>query len=64
MAQLQGISSRMRDIVSALLPTVDAKTAERASNKLDLATAEHWLIRPELVKLYKHFILKHLDPKV
>ncbi|POR35309.1 1-aminocyclopropane-1-carboxylate synthase-like protein 1 [Tolypocladium paradoxum] len=56
------LSSRMQRPASAILPKIAATIAERTgtTRKIDLATAENWLIRPELVEIYKDAIEKSL----
>ncbi|KAF5581612.1 1-aminocyclopropane-1-carboxylate synthase 1 [Fusarium pseudocircinatum] len=54
------LSSQIRDTVKAILPTVSSTLNDRSSDKIDLATAENWLIRPELQRLYKEAIQRHL----
>jgi hypothetical protein len=43
----------MAHTVEGLLPGIDATVKNRASTLIDLATAENWLIRDELVAQYK-----------
>ncbi|KAF4948216.1 hypothetical protein FGADI_9808 [Fusarium gaditjirri] len=50
----------MRDTVAAILPTVSSILNDRSSDKIDLATAENWLIRPELQRLCKEAIQSQL----
>ncbi|KAJ6445340.1 major facilitator superfamily transporter [Purpureocillium lavendulum] len=49
------LSSRMQKTASAILPKIAATIAERTSavRKTDLATAENWLLRPEIVDICK-----------
>ena len=61
----------MDQITSTILPTLSATIAERTSNdadastkKIDLATAENWLLRPELVALCKEAFERNLNDKV
>ncbi|CCT69461.1 related to 1-aminocyclopropane-1-carboxylate synthase 1 [Fusarium fujikuroi] len=54
------LSPHMRDIVAAVFPTVSSNLSDRSSDKIDLATAENWLIRPELQRLCKEAIQNHL----
>lgn len=58
------LSPHMRDIVAAVLPTVSSNLSDRSSDKIDLATAENWLIRPELQRLCKEAIQNHLTADV
>ncbi|KAF5984798.1 1-aminocyclopropane-1-carboxylate synthase 1 [Fusarium bulbicola] len=60
MTSTEILSPRMRDTVAANLPTVSSSLNDRSSDKIDLATAENWLIRPELQRLYKEAIQSHL----
>ena len=65
----------MSQITSTILPTISATIAERTSNdadadadastkKIDLATAENWLLRPELVALCKEAFVRNLNDEV
>ena len=58
------ISVRMAQTVDDLLPGIDATVKDRSSTLIDLATAENWLIREELVPQYKTGIQRMLSPKV
>lgn len=51
---------------SAILPKIAATIAERtsATRKIDLSTAENWLIRPEVVEIYKSALQKNLTASV
>lgn len=56
MTNPDGLSSRMTNIIAAVLPQIAVTVAERSSSgppKIDLATAENWLVRRELVSIYK-----------
>ena len=65
-----GISARMSGIVSAFLPPSAggdedaAKAAARGPAKIDLATAENWLIREELLPICKDAIKQNLTVEV
>ncbi|KAK4086358.1 hypothetical protein Purlil1_9204 [Purpureocillium lilacinum] len=56
------LSSRMQKTASAILPKIAATIAERTSavRKIDLATAENWLLRPEIVEICKNAIQENL----
>ncbi|KXX83235.1 hypothetical protein MMYC01_200285 [Madurella mycetomatis] len=56
------LSSRMQKPASAILPKIAATIADRtnAARKIDLATAENWLIRPEIAEIYKDALQKNL----
>lgn len=58
------LAPHMRDIVATVLPAVSSNLTDRSSNKIDLATAENWLIRPELQRLFKEAIQSHLTKDV
>lgn len=58
------LSSRMGDTIAAILPKITTTVSKRASPKIDLATAENWLIRSELCRLYKEAIQKGLNNEV
>lgn len=67
MANLDGLSSRMSNIIASVLPKIAVTISERSSNgpaKIDLATAENWLARRELIDIYKQAIAQDLDPQV
>lgn len=65
---MEQLSSRMQKPVLAILPKIAATIAERTnartSRKIDLSTAENWLIRPELVEIYKDAIQNQLTVAV
>ena len=58
------LSMRMAHTVEGLLPGIDATVKNRASTLIDLATAENWLIRDELVAQYKAGIEQAFSSKV
>lgn len=60
------LSSRMQKMASAILPKIAATIAERTSavRKIDLATAENWLLRPEIVEICKNAIQENLTEAV
>ncbi|MCJ1251406.1 hypothetical protein MMC30_008639 [Trapelia coarctata] len=58
-----GLSVRMNSTVAALMPQISSTIADRSSietPKIDLATAENWLLRPELIALCKSAVAKDL----
>jgi gliotoxin/aspirochlorine biosynthesis aminotransferase len=65
---MEGLSSRMQKPASAILPKIASTIAERTntstSRRIDLSTAENWLIRPELVEIYKDAIQNQLTTAV
>lgn len=68
MDESSGLSTRMNDTISAILPKIAATITERTSTggfaKIDLSTAENWLLRPELVALCKDAISQNLTASV
>lgn len=54
----------MQGVVTALLPKIESSVSGRKLNNIDLATAENWLIRSELISLYKEAVQQHLVPEV
>lgn len=67
MADLEGLSARMSDNIVNILPKIAATITERTATglvKIDLSTAENWLLRPELLALCKDAISRHLRPEV
>lgn len=64
------LSSRIARPTAAVLPQISATIAQRTaqtpktSNKIDLATAENWVVRPELVTLCKEAMARDLDAEV
>lgn len=68
MDELSGLTIRMNDTISAILPKIAATITERTSigglAKIDLSTAENWLVRPELVALCKDAISQNLTASV
>lgn len=62
-----GLSSRMSNVIASVLPKIATTVGERSSKgpaKIDLATAENWLARRELIDIYKQAIAQDLDPQV
>ena len=67
MANLDSLSSRMNAIVAAVLPKIATTIDEKSSSgpsKIDLATAEHWLVRKELVEVFKKAFADDSDENV
>ncbi len=67
MAPMINPSDRMASTVSTMLPQITASLSQRSVTdvpKVDLATAENWLIRPELVALCKNAIAEDLVAQV
>ncbi|KAI4288896.1 MAG: hypothetical protein L6R35_001841 [Caloplaca aegaea] len=61
-----GLSSRMSNVIASVLPKIATTVGERSSKgpaKIDLATAENWLARRELIDIYKQAIAQDLDPQ-
>jgi hypothetical protein len=56
------LSSRMQKPVSAILPQIAATISERttATPKIDLATAENWLCRSEILDIYREAVRSDL----
>ena len=57
----------MTGIVAAVLPRIAVTVAERSSAqlpKIDLATAENWLVRDELVGIYKEAFARDVTEDV
>jgi hypothetical protein len=67
MADVKHLSTRMHNSVASMLPQIAATVAERTSKsppKIDLATAENWLLRPELLELCKDAFVAKLTASV
>lgn len=67
MADTNDLSKRMSKSVASMLPHIAATIAERTSKgpaKIDLATAENWLLRPELLEICKDAIAQNLTAEV
>ena len=68
-SDLHGISARMDNILAAILPSAgreddhSAGPADRSAS-IDLATAENWLLREELLPICKNAIAQGLTTKV
>ncbi|KAL9084060.1 MAG: hypothetical protein Q9165_008261 [Trypethelium subeluteriae] len=60
-----GLSMRGWSNVGAIMPKIRGAVAERSrldNPNIDLATAENWLIRDEIINIYKDAIAKDLEP--
>lgn len=67
MADPNGLSSRMSATIATVLPKIAVTVAERSharASKIDLATAENWLVRHELVAIYKEAIARDFNREV
>ena len=67
MTDYNGVSTRMSTVIAAVMPKIAVTVANRTSSatpNIDLATAENWLVRDELVTLFMEAVAKNLDPKV
>ena len=67
MSDVSALSVRMRSSVDFVLPKIAASIAERTSTgpaKIDLATAENWLLRPELIALCNDAMAQKLTEEV
>ena len=67
MVDSNGVSARMSAIIAAVMPKIAVTVANitsTATPKIDLATAENWLVRDELVTLFMEAVAKNLDFKV
>jgi len=67
MADIKCLSRRMNKSVASMLPHIAATIAERTSKapaKIDLATAENWLLRPELLEICKDAFVEKLTASV
>ena len=67
MATPGGLSSRMSNVIASMLPKIAVTVSERSSTgppKIDLATAENWLVRRELIAILKEAVARNLDPEV
>ncbi|KAI1778792.1 1-aminocyclopropane-1-carboxylate synthase [Hypoxylon cercidicola] len=61
-----GMSKRGWNNVEAIMPKIRGAVAERKitnNAKIDLSTAENWLIRSELIDICKESIVQRLEPK-
>jgi hypothetical protein len=57
------LSNRGRYNVDIFMPTIAAKVDQKVSTtikKIDLATAENWLMRDELVTMFKTAVSREL----
>ena len=67
MASNMGLSPRGAGNVDAILEKINAAVKERANktnSNIDLGTSENWLIRDELIEIYKLAIQNNLASKV
>ncbi|KAK0617476.1 pyridoxal phosphate-dependent transferase [Immersiella caudata] len=62
MGEANQLSSRMRDTIVSIAANIDKTMANRVSC-IDLATAENWLIRPELQEIYQAAISSGISSK-
>lgn len=62
-----GLSSRGAGNVQTTLEKINAAVEERAkkdNDNIDLSTSENWLIRDELIEIYKDTVKNRLVAKV
>lgn len=63
-----GMSQRGHANVESIMPKISKQVEERkkkaADSKLDLSTSENFLIRPELMRIYKNAIGDGLESSV
>lgn len=67
MIDSNGVSTRMSTVIAAVMPKIAVTVANRTSTatpRIDLATAENWLVRDELVTLFMEAVAKDLDHRV
>lgn len=67
MADSDILSTRMRNIIATVMPKIAATVAQKTSTShsvVDLATAENWLVRDELLAIFKEAIARDLIPEV
>jgi hypothetical protein len=67
MAAMNGLSKRGAANVDTILPRISAAVAERSDStvvRIDMSTAENWLLRDEIIELTKEGILSSLSPHV
>lgn len=67
MATAGSISSRGRNNVDAIMPKISALIEEKfksPASTIDLSTAENWLIRTELMAIYKAGVNDQLEARV
>lgn len=58
------VLARMNTVIAAVMPKIAVTVANRTSTatpRIDLATAENWLVHEELVTLFMEAIAKNLD---
>lgn len=63
MEGLDQLSERMKDTVASIVPGITS-ALENRTNKIDLATAENWLVRRELQNIYKTAIHEGITSEV
>lgn len=62
-----GLSQRSNAVVQTIMPRISSAVAERTrmdNPKIDLSTAENWLLRDELAEICKDAISEGLEAKV
>ena len=67
MTNPNGLSSRMESIIATVLPRIAVTVAERSSAgppKIDLSTAENWLVRRELLGICKEAFAQDVNVEV
>jgi hypothetical protein len=67
MAAAAGLSKRGAANVDAILPSISAALLERTkptAPRIDLSTAENWLMRNEIIEMTKDAIAQELKPHV
>jgi len=63
MGDLSQVSSRMKDTIASIVPKIDVALSDKSS-RIDLATAENWLLRPELAETYKTALQNGISSEV
>ena len=61
------LSIRATQNIDVFLPTISARVAQKLNQKhdiIDLATAENWLMREELLALFREKLLESTQSKV
>lgn len=67
MATVGDLSARGRSNVELIMPMISKLIAEKQRSQditIDLSTAENWLIRNELIDIFKAAIAENLIPRV
>ena len=62
-----GVSTRMSTVIAAVMPKIAVTVANKTSTatpNIDLATAENWLVRDELITLFMEAVAKNLNHRV